>query len=122
MSRVGCFDLHDIYWATLYARRTKTRASHDFDVFWCTLPIRPIFIGQILSTDRDASPQTKRESFRFYVCMAVKRRYLLVFSGSANVLRFLVFRPGVSRKRDVYRRIPFFRENTAFETTRRDGG
>ena len=77
-------------------------------------------MGQIVSTDRDAPPQTKRELFRFYVCISVKRRYLLVFSGAANVIIFLVFRPGVSRKRDVYRRIPFFSSKTAFETTRRD--
>ena len=43
-----------------------------------------------------------------------------MLSGAANVLICLVFRPGVSRKRDVYRRIPAFREKTAFETTRRD--
>ena len=79
-------------------------------------------MGQIISTNRDAPPKTKRESFRFYVCMAVKRRYLLVFSGAASVLIFLVFRLDVSRKRDVYRRFPEFRQKTAFETTHRDGG
>ena len=77
---------------------------------------------KLISTDRDAPPQTKRESFRFYVCMAVKRRYLLVFSGAGNVLYFCAIWPYFIRKRDVYRRIPVFRQKTAFETTRRDGG
>ena len=39
---------------------------------------------------------------------------------SSKCTYFLVFRLGVSRKRDVYRRFPFFRKKTAFETTRRD--
>ena len=42
---------------TIRKDKTQTLASHDFDVARCTLPIRPIFIGQIISTDRDAPPK-----------------------------------------------------------------
>ena len=107
---------------TIRKDKTKTLASHDFDVFWCTLPIRSIFIGQIVYPLRNDPPRKFRELIRFYVCMSVSCRYLLVKSGAANVLIFSAICLYLSRKRDVYRRFPDFRQKTAFETPRRDGG
>ena len=48
-------------------------------------------------------------------------RYLSIKTNCYPIMFFNVFGPGISRKRDVYRRFPFFRPKTAFETTHRDG-